>query len=434
MPDNRGFYVTGGAKIRKSRKGVEMPEDLRARLSRIRELRRGLGSGPVKPTGEHPEPAGRPEPAGQESVGKREATSGTGLEPELWGEDWATAGFMTLSRREIRELPIPVPQMSPDLGILSRDFTDLPDPASLLFFDLETTGLSGGAGTLAFLAAFGRLVKTGAAGEASGFGGISLTQYLLLDYPGEGDFLEAVRGEFRNELALSYNGKNFDAQILKNRWLMNGIVPAEYGHGDLLYPARRLWRRVLPDCSQGTIEREILGLSRAGDVGGAFAPEIWFDFLKQGGTGPLLKICEHNLRDILGLASLFACLCNIAGEPRKAREKYRADGEGLALLWSYAARQGRADPELARKLLEAAAEEGYPRACRRLAVELEWGRGAALPGKPVRDLSRALALTERALERRDGNLSGSVRKDLESRRDRLLKKLGRATERSGDPG
>jgi uncharacterized protein YprB with RNaseH-like and TPR domain len=340
---------------------------------------------------------------------------------------------MTLSRTEIRELPLPVPQMSPDLGILARDFSGLSDPASLLFFDLETTGLSGGAGTLAFLAAFGRLVKTGA---GPGFGGISLTQYLLLDYPGEGDFLEAVRGEFRDGvLAASYNGKNFDAQILKNRWLMNGIVPAEYAHGDLLYPARRLWRRVLPDCSQGTIEREILGLSRAGDVGGAFAPEIWFNFLKKGETGPLLKICEHNLRDIRGLASLFACLCGIAAEPRKAREKYRADGEGLALLWSYAAGQGRADPELARKLLEAAAEEGCPRACRRLAVELEWGRGAvALPGKPARDLSRALALTERALAYRDGNLGGGIRKDLESRRDRLLKKLGRATGRSGDPG
>jgi uncharacterized protein YprB with RNaseH-like and TPR domain len=336
--------------------------------------------------------------------------------------------------------------MSPDLGIIAPDFLDLSDPASLLFFDLETTGLSGGAGTLAFLAAFGRLVKTGTSGEASGvspssagpgFGGVSLTQYLLLDYPGEGDFLEAVRGEFRDgALAVSYNGKNFDAQILKNRWLMNGIVPAAYAHGDLLYPARRLWRRVLPDCSQGTIEREILGLSRAGDVGGAFAPEIWFNFLKKGETGPLLDICEHNLRDILGLASLFACLCSIAAEPREARKKYRADGEGLALLWSYAARQGRADPELAGKLLEAAAEEGYPRACRRLAVELEWGRGAfpaALPGKPVRDFSRALVLTERALGYRGGNLSESMRKDLESRRDRLLKKLGRDTDGNAYP-
>jgi uncharacterized protein YprB with RNaseH-like and TPR domain len=333
---------------------------------------------------------------------------------------------MTLSRTTVWELPLPVPQIPPDLGILVPVFSEFSDPASLLFFDLETTGLSGGAGTLAFLAAFGRLVEAGAAGE------ISITQYLLLDYPGEGDFLEAVRGEFRDGiLAASYNGKNFDSQILKNRWLMNGIVPAEYAHGDLLYPARRLWRRVLPDCSQGTIEREILGLSRAGDVGGAFAPEIWFNFLKKGETGPLLKICEHNLRDILGLASLFACLCNIAAEPREAREKYRADGEGLALLWFYAARQGRADPGLARRLLEAAAEEGYPRACRRLAVELEWGRGGfpgVAPGSPVRDLGRALALTERALEYRSGNLGGGARKDLESRRERLLKKLGRAAD------
>jgi hypothetical protein len=352
---------------------------------------------------------------------------------------------MTLSRRELRRLPIPVPQAPPrDLGILAPDFHDLSDPASLLFFDLETTGLSGGAGTLAFLAAFGRLVKTGAPGLDSGpspgagdLWGISLTQYLLLDYPGEGDFLEAVRGEFLDEFqAVSYNGKNFDAQILKNRWLVNGIVPAEYPHGDLLYPARRLWKGVLPDCSQGTIEREILGLSRDGDVGGAFAPEIWFNFLRNGETGPLLRVCDHNVRDILGLASLFACLCAIAQEPREARRKYRAEGERLALLWSCAARQGGADAELARDLLEAAAGEGCPRACRLLAMELEWGRGAglssgalprALPKVPDRapDLSRALSLTERALERGEGSLGEGLRKDLEKRRERLLKKLGR---------
>jgi uncharacterized protein YprB with RNaseH-like and TPR domain len=344
---------------------------------------------------------------------------------------WAPAGFMSLCRREIRELPFPVPRIPPrDLGILAPDFSGFSDPASLLFFDLETTGLSGGAGTLAFLAAFGRLTGAAGPGEGpeSGFGRISLTQYLLLDYPGEGDFLEAARGEFLDKpRAVSYNGKNFDAQILKNRWLVNGIVPADYAHGDLLYPARRLWKGVLPDCSQGTIEREILSLSRAGDVAGALAPEIWFGFLKNGEAGPLLKICDHNLRDILGLASLFACLCAVAAEPRKAREKYRADGERLALLWSYAARQGRADPELARDLLEAAAEEGYPRACRRLAVELEWSRGA-FSGIPAEDLSRALALTERALERGEGSLGFAlgegIRKDLEKRRERLLKKLG----------
>jgi hypothetical protein len=358
---------------------------------------------------------------------------------------------MTLSRTEIRELPVPVPRMPPrDLGILAPGFNGFSDPASLLFFDLETTGLSGGAGTLAFLAAFGRLVKTGAAGldsgsgsgpsAGSGFCGISLTQYLLLDYPGEGDFLEAVRGEFPGRRAVSYNGRNFDAQILRNRWLMNGIVPPDYVHEDLLYPARRLWKGVLPDCSQGTIEREILGISRDGDVAGAFAPEIWFNFLRNAEAGPLLKICDHNLRDILGLASLFACLCAVASVPRNACGKYRADGERLALLWSYAARQGRADPELARDLLEAAAKEGYPRACRLLAIELEWGRGifsglssGALHKDPARDLGRALTLAECALGHGEGKLGERARKDLEKRRERLLKKLGRTNDGNACP-
>jgi uncharacterized protein YprB with RNaseH-like and TPR domain len=382
-----------------------MAPDLRSRLSRIRELNGMRRSRKI------PDPLPEPPPASFEKLG------------------WLPAGFMTLKRDQSLALPLPIPPVLPRaLAILVSDFPlTLPEPEELLFFDLETTGLSGGAGTVAFLAAFGRLSRQGGQGSAGqGSFALSLTQYLLLDYPGEADFLEAVLGEFAGQpWAVSYNGKTFDAQILKTRFLMNGMAPPDYAHADLLYPARRLWKRVLPDCSQGTIEQEILGLDRTGDVGGAFAPEIWFNFLKDGDPGPLLTICDHNLRDIRGLASLLGCLCAVAAGPLGAVEKYRVDGEQLALRWRYAVRQGLAeDPELAGALLEAAAEAGYPRACRCLAMDLEWGRG---------DLVRALALTERALSDPE-RLSGSLRADLESRRERLLKKGNALTKRSGHPG
>jgi hypothetical protein len=244
-----------------------------------------------------------------------------------------------------------VPDLIPLAGRLPGKI--LPDPEDLVFFDLETTGLSGGAGTVAFLAAFGRFtpirrgqapgMDRGAEADPPGFR-LRIDQYLLLDYSGEHDFLEVLLPEFLraggSSLAFTYNGKSFDAQILKTRCLMNGFTPPVYDHADLLHPARRLWRRVLPSCSQGEIETAVLGLDRTADVPGALAPDIWFSFLRSGDGEALLGICDHNVRDIVGLAALFSALGHIARDPLETGKAYRVDMAALALRWREAARGG----------------------------------------------------------------------------------------------
>jgi len=132
---------------------------------------------------------------------------------------------MTLKREFRRPLKFEIPDELPDaLAVIVQDFTmqrikgDQIMTNDLLLFDLETTGLSGGAGTIAFLAAFGRFVPPAE---------IAITQYLLLDYPGEPDFLELVAGEFATNappFMVSYNGKSFDSQILRSRLLMRGAT------------------------------------------------------------------------------------------------------------------------------------------------------------------------------------------------------------------
>jgi uncharacterized protein YprB with RNaseH-like and TPR domain len=240
----------------------------------------------------------------------------------------------------------------------------------LLFFDLETTGLSGGSGTAAFLAAFGRLASPGGTLRT-----LRIDQYLLLDYPGESDFLDALVEELGKPLSpaggtspvVTYNGKSFDAQILKTRCLMNGTAPPVFTHIDLLHPARRLWKRLLPNCSQGEIERAVLGLDRSGDVPGALAPEIWFSFLKTGDAGALEGIADHNLRDIRGLASLFILFTQIAREPLETLERFQYDLEKLALRWRETG--GRKDlpwkeeeRALGSALVKTAADRGCPQA------------------------------------------------------------------------
>jgi uncharacterized protein YprB with RNaseH-like and TPR domain len=388
--------------------------DIRSRLSRIRVLRPG-GEGPGSPD--------KPIPG----AGKAR------LAPAFKKGGWVpldSAGGMTLRRTEALTLPIPIPGLPPpSLGILAPGGEGL-HSESLLFFDLETTGLSTGAGTTAFLAAFGVLERAPPAGgrdldsNKGAFSKIRITQYLLLDYPGEGEFLEALLGEFRSPAGapgarptvVSYNGKTFDVQILRNRCLMRGLVPPVFDHLDLLHPARRLWKGILPNCSQATVETEILSLSREGDLSGAFAPEAWFDFLNAGKAGGLLRICDHNSRDILGLASIFGCLCRIAGDPLGQGARYSANAEQLALSWQralVAGDYGEEESRRARALLERGAALGCPRCCRKLAIEAEWRGG---------DIAGALGLVERALGR---EMPGWLRGDLEGRRERLRAKAGR---------
>ncbi|MDR0443191.1 MAG: ribonuclease H-like domain-containing protein [Treponema sp.] len=362
-------------------------------------------------------------------------------------DGWNPCGYLTTKREVSVALPFDVQSsLPPALAILVPDCRKLPAPSDFLFFDLETTGLSGGAGTVAFLAAFGRPVK----------GKLLITQYLLLDYPGESDFIEAVLGEFKNEesVIVTYNGKCFDSQILKTRCLMNGVQPPEYLHADLLHPARRLWKNVVGDCSQGSIETRILGLDRSGDTPGALAPEIWFEFLRTGATERLIGICDHNCADISGLASILAAMISIAADPFVAGIRY--DPERLALYWRnfsvlekdvfpapvfdelkekgerllrlaaencpraafvYALDQLRCGNfEEGRKRLLAISKSDFPDAIKAAAL-----RSLAIDSEKRRDIAEALDFTKRGLKLLSENIS--LKLEFEKRMQRLEKKL-----------
>jgi ribosomal protein S18 acetylase RimI-like enzyme len=295
--------------------------------------------------------------------------------------------------------------LAPDLFRFTLDRASMTPlaPEDFLFFDLETTGLSTAAGTVAFLAALGRFVPgsntTHYSNTARCFR-LCIDQYLLLDYPGEADFLEAVLAPFRSgegerktpPLVVTYNGKTFDGEILKNRCLINGIFPPEYHHVDLLHPSRRLWKRMIPSCAQAAIEKDVLGLDRGGDMPGSEAPDIWFNFLKTGMTEDLLKISDHNLKDIYGLARLFASLAEIAASPISGIEKYRCDSERLALSWWKTCRRDRSNTpfETGILLLDYAAEQGWPKAILVRAIDAEWRRKD--PAKALAHVDAALAL------------------------------------------
>ncbi|MDR2304489.1 MAG: ribonuclease H-like domain-containing protein [Treponema sp.] len=359
------------------------------------------------------------------SPASRSVKPQSGVSAEF-GPEWREADFQTLKRSvtvDIAEtlpevFPSALPILIPDLFRHQRLTGRLPASDEFCFFDLETTGLSGGAGTVAFLAAAGRFTSSLQ---------LQADQFLLLDYPGEAAFLERVLERLVPEASsltiVTYNGKVFDVPLLRTRCLMNGIRPPEIFQADLLHPARGLWKNILPGCSQAVIETEILGLDRSGDINGAEAPGIWFDFLKTGKTQALMGICDHNIKDIAGLARLFAALADIAADPLSGMERYRFDPEGLALRWRkflrvhrpFVCRESGFHKELhetAEKLLYAAGSRGSGKALLYLAMDAEWKN---------RDYVKALEYTETLLAMTEG--AEDPLPGLERRRERLLGKL-----------
>ena len=167
-----------------------------------------------------------------------------------------------------------------------------------LFWDTETTGLAG-AGTVIFLVGCGWVDGPR----------VRFQQVFLADFPGEQRFLEHLRDLFaRFPVFVSYNGKAFDSTILRTRLVMSGVTMALGYQLDLLYLARRFWRRRLENCRLTTIEQEVLGVRRGDDIPGWMAPEIYFDSLRRGVLGQLPAVFRHNESDVLALIRLLAVL------------------------------------------------------------------------------------------------------------------------------
>lgn len=186
----------------------------------------------------------------------------------------------------------------------TRDAGCASDPEELLFFDTETTGLSGGAGTLVFLV--GIAWCEGAHLEAE--------QLFLSDYPGEPSFLDAIRERFaERRLFVSFNGKTFDSHLLRTRFALNREAFEIGPQLDLLHASRRLWRSITGSCTLKALEQGVLGVQRPVDIPGEDIPVVYFDWLKTGRPGLLPVVFEHNLADVTSLARLYDTIGRLLG-------------------------------------------------------------------------------------------------------------------------
>ena len=196
-------------------------------------------------------------------------------------------------------------------------------PESWAFVDCETTGLSGGVGTMAFLIAVGR-----PAGER-----LVIKQFFLAEPADERGLLEAVTESLQGARVIwTYNGTCFDLPLLETRfrfWRMD-FSPGELAHVDLLTPTRVLFRRRIGDCSLASLEEQILKVARVEDLPGAEVPAVYFEYLQTGRSPRLHRVFEHNRVDVLSLAVYASYLLSIFHPRRKERLCYPEDVLSLA--------------------------------------------------------------------------------------------------------
>ena len=131
------------------------------------------------------------------------------------------------------------------------------------------------------------------------------SQYFLRNYAEEANIIEAYLSHLdEDSVHVTFNGKTFDVPFIKNRCRYNRIDGnLDLPHLDLMYFAKNLWSDELPNCQLQTIERELFGIEREGDVPGQYIPGYYDTYLEKNNIGPVVPIIEHNCQDIISLAS-----------------------------------------------------------------------------------------------------------------------------------
>lgn len=241
--------------------------------------------------------------------------------------------------------PATLAPFHPDFRLEGMDFRQA------AFVDTETTGLGGGAGIFAFMVGVGAFAWDDPNAATTGAlpDNFVLRQYFMRHPGEERALLGALADDLgRQQMVVTFNGRAFDLPLLRGRYLQHrrhlgergrvALIDEGAAHLDLLYPARRLWRRRLQSCRLINLEQMILGLARSEeDVPGALIPQLYNDYLRTNQTGAINRIFYHNREDIVSMVALAHRLVLAYGD-----EQSRSDVEGedwLALAVCYE-RQG----------------------------------------------------------------------------------------------
>ncbi len=421
--------------------GESPREDVRRRLERLRRLRRSRNTGA---TGVARQPA----PPAAEAAETRTITTRFG---PVFVREVAFPLHYPHGRYALERLRSV--SLAPLADLADPPLTARADVSQIAFLDTETTGLSDGAGTMAFLVGVGWVHADQ----------VRVHQYFLRDLHEEPALLAAVAADLeahRVAAVVTYNGRHFDLPLLAARYTLNAqpFPLADVPHLDLLVYARRIWRPRLRRVPLSQVEVHVLGHRRTGlDVPGWLVPTLYRQYLQTGDMGFLRSVFYHNVEDILSLMGLTAVLLECWVDPWASDALTPEDRVAHARVLLSAGRLEEAVAVLQHAVHHVRAPEMRHRALvllSRLLKRLErwpqalalWERWAADPPVPdltpfeelakyyewrLRDWTTALAWVEEGLSRL-ADLPPAARArwegTLQRRRQRLLRRL-----RGGEP-
>jgi uncharacterized protein len=186
-----------------------------------------------------------------------------------------------------------------DPGLAARE------PARALYVDTETTGLSGGTGTVPFL--------IGLAFFERDTGALVIEQLLLRQMGEEAPMLDRLARRMREaSMLVSFNGKAFDLPLLHTRFVLNRLTPPPpIPHLHLVHVARRVHRHRMTRFNLTSVESTVLGFERTDDIPSNEVGACYGHFLRTGDESALMAVIDHNEWDVLAMAAIVG----VYGEP-----------------------------------------------------------------------------------------------------------------------
>ena len=218
--------------------------------------------------------------------------------------------------------------------LLSRDerLKEL-DFRKALFLDTETTGLTGGTGTFAFMVGLGFFQEDR----------FSVHQFFMRDYSEEGASLSLLKNVIDSfQFLVTFNGRQFDIPLLETRFILSRMMTKirEMPNFDLLYPSRKIWKGAYENCRLATLESRLLGVERMDDIPSEWIPSLYFEYIQTGDARKISQVFYHNRMDILSMVALAGRIHLVYHDPQAARPRKGIEHFALGrLFWEHGQRE-----------------------------------------------------------------------------------------------
>jgi uncharacterized protein YprB with RNaseH-like and TPR domain len=202
-----------------------------------------------------------------------------------------------------------------------------------LFLDTETTGLTGGTGTFAFMVGLGFFQEDR----------FSIHQLFMRDYSEEKASLSLLKEMLDAfQFLVTFNGRQYDIPLLETRFILSrkSSKIREIPNFDLLFPSRRIWKGAYENCRLVTLESQLLGVERTDDIPSEWIPYLYFNYIQTGDAGKIHQVFYHNRMDILSMVALAGRIHLVYHDPQAARPRKGIEHFALGrLFWEHGQRE-----------------------------------------------------------------------------------------------